>query len=103
MQSSPINILGVNFFNGNAQGVIEIINKGALLVVPAAPALSNIKKDISYYEALLTADVAIPDSGYMSLIWNLFHKRKINRMSGFEFLKTFLNDDEVRDTSKILL
>lgn len=39
----------------------------------------------------------------MTLIWNLFHKQKINRISGLEFLKKFVDDQEVKATDQILL
>jgi N-acetylglucosaminyldiphosphoundecaprenol N-acetyl-beta-D-mannosaminyltransferase len=101
--SDTIDILGINFFNGNVYAVVRQLKKGGLLVVPAAPALSNIKKDVSYYNSLLTADIVIADSGYMALIWNLFHKKKINRISGLKFLMEFLNDKEVKTNSEVLL
>lgn len=98
-----VNILGIDFFNGNVEELVKKIREGALLVIPAAPALSNIKNDPLYYESLLSADIAIADSGYMSLIWNTFHKTKIKRVSGLEFLTAFLNDKEIKGNSDILL
>jgi len=100
---NTIRILGINFFNGTPQQVVNILKQGGLLVVPAAPALINIRTDSDYYKSLLAADIVIPDSGYMSLIWNLFHKRKINRISGLQFLITFLQDQEVKHTFSIML
>ncbi len=73
------------------------------MVVPAAPALVAIKEDSLYNEALQTADIVIPDSGYMTLLWNLTHKIKLNRISGLEFLLAFLNDEEIKKTKNILL
>jgi exopolysaccharide biosynthesis WecB/TagA/CpsF family protein len=104
MQSlNSIKILGISFLKGNVYDVLKGLKNGGLLVVPAAPALSNIKNDASYYDALLTADIVIPDSGYMSLIWNLFHREKITRISGLKFLTEFLNDKEVSSDLRILL
>src|SRR5438552_5459808 len=95
-QFHTIKILGLNFFNGHAMQVINLLKGGGLLVVPAAPALITIKNDFPYYQSLLTADVVIPDSGYMSLIWNLFHKQKIKRISGLKFLTAFFEDKQVK-------
>jgi N-acetylglucosaminyldiphosphoundecaprenol N-acetyl-beta-D-mannosaminyltransferase len=98
-----LKILGIDFINEPVQKVVEVLKNGGLLVVPAAPALINIKKDPSYYNALLCADVVIADSGYMALLWNLFHQKKIKRISGLEFLLNFLDDDEVKRSSEMIL
>jgi N-acetylglucosaminyldiphosphoundecaprenol N-acetyl-beta-D-mannosaminyltransferase len=102
-KQDTIKILGIDFINAPVADVVSILKEGGLLVVPAAPALINIKKDPSYYNALLSADVVIADSGYMALLWNLFHRKKIKRISGLEFLINFLNDDEVKKSSDIIL
>ena len=91
---ATLKILGIDFINGSAADVVDILKNGGLLVVPAAPALINIKKDPDYYNALLSADVVIPDSGYMALLWNMLHRKKIKRISGLEFLINFFNDKE---------
>lgn len=99
-----VKILGIDFFNGKEQEVVDTLTQnGGLLVVPAGPALVNIRKDAEYYRSLLEADVIIPDSGYMSLLWNLTHKTKINRLSGLEFIQAFVDDAKVKTTDKIIL
>jgi UDP-N-acetyl-D-mannosaminuronic acid transferase (WecB/TagA/CpsF family) len=103
MPKDKLKILGINFFNGDTNDVVENLKSGGLLVVPAAPALITIEKDHSYYRSLIEADIVIADSGYMALIWNLFHKQKINRISGLEFLKKFVDDEDVKATDKFLL
>jgi UDP-N-acetyl-D-mannosaminuronic acid transferase (WecB/TagA/CpsF family) len=100
---STIKILGIDFINSTPENVVGILKNGGLLVVPAAPALINIKKDPVYYQSLLTADVVIPDSGYMALLWNIFHRKKINRISGLEFLVSFFKDEDVKTSSEFLL
>jgi N-acetylglucosaminyldiphosphoundecaprenol N-acetyl-beta-D-mannosaminyltransferase len=102
-QFHTIRILGINFFNGTAWQVVDLLKSGGLLVVPAAPALITIKNDIPYYQSLLTADIVIPDSGYMSLIWNLFHKQKIRRISGLKFLTAFFEDNKVKNARIVLV
>lgn len=98
-----IKILGIDFINGTAKEVVDILKNGGFLVVPAAPALINIKKDLVYYKALLSADVVIPDSGYMVLLWNTFHLKKVKRISGLEFLINFFKDEQVKTSSELLL
>lgn len=101
--NNTLKILGIDFINTPVQQVVDLLKNGGLLVVPAAPALINIKKDPDYYAALHNADVVIADSGYMALLWNIFHKDKIKRISGLEFLICFFNDEEVKKSPEFLL
>lgn len=102
-EKHTIKILGLSFFKGNAQEVVYFLKSGGLLMVPAAPALVNITNDVSYYHSLQTADIIIPDSAYMTLIWNLAYKEKLQKISGLKLLRTFLEDREVIETVDILL
>src|SRR3954452_12631559 len=103
MSTNTVNVLGIDFFNGQVQDVVERVKKGGLLVVPAAPALSTIDSDSQYYQSLRNADIVIPDSGYMSMLWNATNRNKINRISGLEFLVAFLADNTVKTSSQIIL
>ena len=103
MKNNTIQILGIDFYKGRVKGVVESLKSGGLLVVPAAPALKTIKTDTDYYKSLLVADIVIPDSGYMALIWNLTHADKVRRISGLEFLIAFFEDKDVLQTKDILL
>jgi len=100
---NTIKILGINFIDGTAGDAVDILKEGGLLVVPAAPALINIKKDPVYYKSLLNADVVIPDSSYMVLMWNMLHRKRIKKISGFRFLRYFLQDGDVKRSSDIFL
>jgi len=90
-------ILGVRFFVGGAQRAIELLARGGLLVVPAAPALKNLSRDLAYREALLQSDVAIADSSLMVMVWNFTQKDKIRRLSGLEYLAELLTQEDVRE------
>lgn len=90
-------ILGVRFFVGGAQRAIELLAKGGLLVVPAAPALKNLSRDLAYREALLQSDIAITDSSLMVMVWNFTQKDNIRRLSGLEYLAELLTSSEVRE------
>lgn len=96
-------ILGINFYNGSVEGVIQKLKSGGLLVVPSAPGLSTIISDPIYYNSLQRADIVIADSGYMTLLWNLTHFKKIKRISGLNFLKTFISGEEIKQNSRIML
>jgi len=97
-----VQILGLDFFNGEPQEVVNELKDGGLLVVPAAPALIATKSDLNYYQSLKAADIVIPDSGYMVLLWKLLWRQRLNRISGWKFLITFLADEDVKN-SKVLL
>ena len=89
-------ILGIDFFYGSARQAVERMRGGGLLVVPAAPALKELGRDASYRESLLNADLAIADSAFMVLVWNLLHRDTVRRLSGLEYLRELLQDPGVR-------
>lgn len=90
-------ILGVNFYVGDARGAIDRMAKGGLLVVPSAPTLKDIASIDEYREALLGADMAITDSAFMVLLWNFLQGDSIERLSGLKYLKELLREDHVRE------
>jgi len=83
-------ILGIRFFVGGAPEAVAIGASGGLVVVPAAPALLELGRDAAYRRALLGADLAITDSGFLVLLWNLMKWDHIQRVSGLEYLKLLL-------------
>ena len=85
-----VTILGVRFFAGTVEEAVERMERGGLLVVPAAPALKDIDSNAAYREALLNADLCIPDSAFMVMIWNRISKQKIQRLSGLKYLRELL-------------
>ena len=95
-------ILGIDFFDGPAADAIVILRRGGLLVVPAAPALKDLDTNADYRESLLNADLAITDSAFMVLIWNMLQSEKIRRLSGLEYLRELLRDPDVRHSGNTL-
>jgi len=90
-------ILGVHFINGSAREAVEYISRvGGYTVVPAAPALANIARDQEYRRALVEADLAIADSGFMVLLWRLLRRRKVSRISGLRYLQILLGKEALR-------
>lgn len=89
-------ILGVQFYAGDVHGAVKQACQGGLLVVPAAPALKDLVANAPYREALLNADVAITDSAFMVMIWNVIERDSVPRVSGLEYLRTLLQLEEVR-------
>jgi N-acetylglucosaminyldiphosphoundecaprenol N-acetyl-beta-D-mannosaminyltransferase len=87
-------ILGVRFFVGDAASAVELGSRGALVVVPAAPALMDLLRDPEYRRALLGADFAITDSGLLVLLWNAMKRDNIQRVSGLKYLRLLLGRPE---------
>jgi len=90
-------ILGISFFRGTVHEAAGRMMRGGLLVVPAAPALREMERDATYREALVEADVAIPDSAYMVSLWNLLEHDLIKRVSGLEYLRCLLRTEPIRE------
>jgi N-acetylglucosaminyldiphosphoundecaprenol N-acetyl-beta-D-mannosaminyltransferase len=89
-------ILGINFFSGAASEAVERMQNGGLLVAPAAPGLSNLPMDPAYRDALLEADVAIVDSAFMAILWNMLEGDNLARLSGLEYFSQLVNDPQFR-------
>ena len=97
-------ILGVRFFDGAAPDAVDYITRvGGYTVVPAAPALVQIENDPAYRRALVEADLAIADSGFMVLLWRLLQRRTIARISGLKYLRILLADTRLRERGSIFL
>ena len=95
-------ILGVDFFCGTTHETVARMKQGGLLVVPAAPALKDLPTNPAYREALLHADLAITDSAFMVLIWNLISRHRVPRVSGLAYLKELLQEPDVREPGNTL-
>lgn len=72
------------------------MERGGLLVVPAAPALKNLPWDAEYREALLGADLILPDSAFMVMIWNRMQGDSLRRLSGLKYLSALLDGPRMR-------
>jgi len=97
-------ILGVRFFDGTAPDAVDYITRvGGYTVVPAAPALVKIENDPTYRRALVEADLAIADSGFMVLLWRLLQRRTIARISGLKYLRILLANPRLHERGSIFL
>jgi UDP-N-acetyl-D-mannosaminuronic acid transferase (WecB/TagA/CpsF family) len=96
-------ILGIKFFGGTSrEAVEEITRRGGLLVAPAAPSMIALCRDEDYRRALLSAELAIADSGFMVLLWKLFTGERVPRISGLEHVKRLLEHESVRPPGAVL-
>ena len=91
MRKKIINFKGIKFYNTDFNNIFKKIYKGGYLVAPAASSLSKIYDNNNYYKSLINSDVAILDSGFFCILLRIFKKEKVKKLSGFFFLKKFLN------------
>lgn len=80
----------------------EITRRGGLLVAPAAPSMIALCQDPDYRAALLTADLAIADSGFMVMLWKLFSGESVPRISGLEHMKRLLEHPSMQEPGAVL-
>ena len=81
---------------------MALMSRGGLLVVPAAPALRELPTNSAYREALVNADLAITDSGFMVLVWACLSFHWIPRLSGPQYLRCLLRQPDVRQPGSTL-
>lgn len=94
-------ILGIDFFKGSEQAAVDRMWEGGLVVAPSGPGLAeDLLERAAYREALRSANLVIPDSGAMVLVWNLIRAgnstARLSRVSGLAFLRAVFADDRVR-------
>ena len=81
-------ILGLRFFDGDVDEAVAFIHRhGGFLVAPSGTCFARLREDEPYRRAMLSADLAIADSGLMVLTWRLLRREKIQRISGLKYLK----------------
>ncbi len=97
--AKTVRILGIPFFDGSARAAVErLCRSGGYVVAPAAPALVKVQHDLQYRRALLEADLAIADSGFMVLLFRILHGLKVTRISGLIYLKALLHGPHLRES-----
>lgn len=95
-------ILGVVFYIGPIEGLLERTMRGGLIVVPSAPVLVNLPVDAAHRLAIESSDLAVTDSGFMVLLWRLFTRERLIRISGLRYLRALMEDPRFRDSKSIL-
>ena len=89
-------ILGINFFVGSLEALLDRTSKGGLVVVPAAPALAELEGNLPYRRALENASFAITDSSFLVLLWFLRKGELLERISGLRYLRGLIGDPAFR-------
>jgi len=95
------NILGIRFFTGSAEAAVQLGLEGGLVVVPAAPLLVELATNLGVREAVFSADLAITDSAFMVLLWQLLTGERIPRISGLRYLRLLLATKEFRSSETV--
>jgi N-acetylglucosaminyldiphosphoundecaprenol N-acetyl-beta-D-mannosaminyltransferase len=86
--SSFQQVLGIHFFDGDVDEAVEqMFQNGGFLIAPSGTCFARLRRDIAYREAVAHADLAIPDSGAMVLLWRILSGRSIKRISGLKYLQ----------------
>ncbi len=88
----PVIILGIPFFQGSDSQAADRALEGGLVLAPSAPGLADDLNNPAYAQALRTAEMVIPDSGYMVLLWWLFRGVRIRRISGLALVRALLQE-----------
>jgi exopolysaccharide biosynthesis WecB/TagA/CpsF family protein len=80
---------GIRFNNINSQDFSKLIRKDGLFVFPSGPGLASIDRSFKYYESLKKANYVFFDSGFFVLLLRFLKNIKVNKFSGYKFLKFF--------------
>ena len=92
----------IKFYNHSCLKILSKLKKDrGYLVAPAASALTDILKNKIYYNALVKSTVAIFDSGLFCIFLRIFKKISVKKLSGYYFIKFFINLDSEKK-NKIL-
>lgn len=94
-------ILGIQFFKGSADQAVQRGLSGGLVVVPSAPVLIELDSSLEQRDAMINADMAIPDSGLMILLWRILKGEQIKRLSGLEYLEKLLRNPGMKEAGSV--
>jgi UDP-N-acetyl-D-mannosaminuronic acid transferase (WecB/TagA/CpsF family) len=94
-------ILGLRFFDGTIAEAVDLAIKGeGMIVAPSATCFARLTEDAIYRRALTEADVVLPDSGFMVLLWRILRGGRIERISGLAYFKELLRQPAVHEPDR---
>ena len=86
-----VRILGIRFFNGDVDEAIAFMSsRGGFLVAPSGTCFARLREDKMYRRAIVSAEMAIADSGLMVVLWRLLRQENVQRISGLKYLRHLL-------------
>ncbi len=98
MKPSSETILGISFYTGTLDGAIEhVVREGGLLVAPSGPGLATLAHEPVYQACVEGSDLALTDSGLLVILWNLLHRPKIPKISGYLYFRELVKHAALRE------
>lgn len=86
MDFPSVQVLGLRFFNGEVEAAAKLLSEqGGYLVAPSGTCFVRLDHDAVYREAMLNADIILPDSGAMVLLARVFLRKSLRRISGLRY------------------
>ena len=96
-------ILGLRFFDGTVpDAVAKALEHGGLVVAPSGTCFQRLTEDPVYRTAMTQADLVLPDSGFMVLLWRLLRGQRITRISGLAYLQELLRRPDLKGNGTVL-
>src|SRR5438477_13079662 len=100
--SATTQILGISFFDGDVdEALASMDQRGGFLIAPSGTCVARLRKDEMYRRAVIGADLTIADSGLKVLLWRLFRRERIGRISGLKYTKHLLHKVKAEGTEEI--
>ena len=87
----------ITFYNLGEKDFPGLMNCNGLFTFPAAPPLATLELNSDYHKSLISSDYVFFDSGYFVLLLRYLKGIKVNKFSGYKFLKLlfkFLNSNK---------
>jgi len=98
-----VQILGLDFFDGGVTPAVDrALEHRGLIVAPSGTCFRRLQCDEIYRRAMTHADLILPDSGFMVLLWRILRGKRIKRISGLAYLNDLLGRDAFRQDRSIL-
>src|SRR4051812_46150504 len=98
-----VQILGLDFFQGTvAKAVDRALDRRGLIVAPSGTCFRRLQRDEIYRTAMTEADLVLPDSGLMVLLWRVLRGERIQRISGLAYLNELLGRADFRQDRSVL-
>ena len=89
-------LLGVRLAKVSIAEAVASARNGGLVLAPSGPGLCDLETDRHYRDALLAADLNLPDSGLAILLMRLLGLGRLPRTSGLGFLEAVLELPELK-------
>jgi exopolysaccharide biosynthesis WecB/TagA/CpsF family protein len=98
-----VQILGLDFFEENVTAAVDrALHRGGLIVAPSGTCFRRLQRDKLYRHAMRQADLVLPDSGFMVLLWRVLRRQELSRISGLAYLKELLGRRAFRQDRSVL-